>query len=159
MWFRVRFVLLIGMGVVLVLAGCAQAVQLRGQAAFQHAFATNTCAPWDGAATRIVLQQQPVKLSRNPDNGPKATYPNISIDLWLHQPPLNQWISLSDNNGSESACSSQAACQTHKSRIRFSAFTQNIIKGELREALEDGTNRELVYPFKATVYPVRMFCG
>ena len=155
---RPRFELIV-LGLLLILAGCAQAIKPRPEAAFPYAFATNTCAPWDGSATRIVLQRHPIQPGAKNPNGPVESYPSLTIRVWISNPGLNQWISLSNNQGGASACTGPNQCTSKQGRIRFSTFTEKQIEGEFREPLEDGTNRELAYPFKAPVYSIRMFCG
>lgn len=145
---------------VILLFGCAQAVKTSRVLSYKYAFATPSCAPWDGAATHIVLQQkQPIHPDKTSQAGPSASYPHISIHLWMSNPPLNQWIPLSENRGSVSFCTAHSVCENRKSRIRFTVFSERVIEGELHETGDKDSQQELVYPFKATLYPSQVICG
>jgi hypothetical protein len=154
---------------VLILAGFpvwAQAKPGRAEAKFQHAYAHNSCAPWDGPAWRMVLQNEPVMPPKA--SQPVEKYPNYQISLWLSPVPVNRWIQMdqaSAQTGNISWCPAKGKCESVEARVKITRKTEKLFEGELRRVLKDqhpgkaNTGRELVFPFKAPIYPFRMFCG
>lgn len=143
-------------------AAAAKPGAARAQAGFSHAYAHDDCAPWDGRAMRIVIQDAPVA----PTKGlPAPRYPRYSIALWKPEPALRgAWVTLPDDQGGMGAghISYEAGPKRFeqvKGRVLIQERSATRIRGELRLALPDGTGRELVYPFSGPWIESRMPCG
>lgn len=141
----------------------------RPQASYRYAYAHGDCAPWDGAAIRLVLRTAPLPTVA-PGTLPPATYPMYTVSLWTGKPPVGRWFPLpspsagggdGDLTGASSIIEYTAVdkLKNHKGRLRLDAHTSTHLQGELRITLPDGTGRELVFPFDAPILEYRTLCG
>jgi hypothetical protein len=132
----------------------------RAQAGFRYAYAHADCAPWDGAAWRIVIQNDPVLPAQAAR--PVEKYPRYQISLWQSPVPINRWIQIDSagaDTGHLSWCPAEGKCESLTGRVRITRLSEKRIEGELRQRLKDKTGRELVFPFTAPVHPQRVLCG
>jgi hypothetical protein len=154
----------------LLLAQAPGADASRPPATYRFAYAHDDCAPWDGAALRIVLQREPVapvpKAGPSPHGAlPAPRYPHWSIALWQGDPPLNTWIALPGEastgmgSGHIAHATGPQASTARKGRVRIEALTPAVVRGELRVELEDGTGREEIFPFTAPRLKFVALCG
>ncbi len=160
----------LGLGLLMGCAGSGEAdhppaSQPRAVAGFQHAYVHGDCAPWDGPATRIVLQNQAISPSKAEGQLPQETFPLYAISLWTRQPALGRWIELDPDvqgqtGGRVVYCPEQGRCESlEQARVRLERADADGWEGELRLKVGDGSGRELVYPFHAGYVSVRYFCG
>lgn len=134
------------------------AVAVRAQERFGYAYAHRDCAPWDGAAWRIVIQDKPVIMAVKAY--PKSTFPNYSIYLWLSDLPSNKWLKLpAEHKGNITWCSAPNTCEQKTGRVTLTQKSANRLDGELRMNLPDRTGREIVFPFQAQILDFSPFCG
>lgn len=148
----------------------ALASRPRAAAGFQHAYAHRDCAPWDGSAWRIVIQQAPMAPLAPAGTAPRGTlptpaYPHYNVALWMGDPPPGRWIAIpgkADTGMGAGHIGYVTAGPKHepqRGRIRIDARTDAMISGELRVLLPDGSGRELVFPFRAPIVPFTALCG
>jgi hypothetical protein len=133
----------------------------RAQAGFQHAYGEPTCAPWDGAAFSVVIQDAPI-AAHKPGSLPKAAFPHYQVNVWTSKPEIGRWIKLpqpGDRAGTIISCPSAGKCEVRAGRLRLDVFNADRVKGELRVELGDKTGRELVFPFDGPYFHSPMFCG
>ena len=137
----------------------------RAQAYYRYAWATNTCAPWDGAAMLLGIQAKPVTLDPK-TKVPAIAYPTYVIHVWTGKPHLGAWIPLSQysmdqGKGTITHCKANAQdCPAATGRVRFDAQSATELRGELRVSLEKRLQGgEESFPFTAKFYPVQQFCG
>lgn len=156
-----------------MLAGCVQAEKpSRPMSGFQHAFAHSDCAPWDGSAWRIVLQNKPVVLpvpKPKPDwqhqTLPPVAYPHYEISLYTNQLEIGHWLEfpeygeMKEGGGVITYCPAANQCKSQPGRVKITGFTEQAISGELRLHLNDKTGREQVLPFSAPRVPFMALCG
>ncbi|MDB5095686.1 MAG: hypothetical protein JWM80_107 [Cyanobacteria bacterium RYN_339] len=130
---------------------------------FRYAYAHPHCAPWDGAATRIVIQDVPYKVP-GPDKLPVEHFPQYSVALWTGHPEVGRWIEVGPDfakhgGGSISVCPAQGKCDWRSGRVRITKLTPDSMTGELRIDAPGHTGRDQVFTFTAPIIHLRMFCG
>lgn len=133
----------------------------RAPAGFQHAYGQPDCAPWDGRAFSIVIQNAPIGPHK-PDALPLAAFPHYRVSLWVAKPEVGRWIRIgnpSDRQGTIISCPSEGTCQVRSGRLRLDTYTADRVSGELRVDLGDKSGRELVFPFDGPNLHARIFCG
>jgi hypothetical protein len=148
----------------LLLFGAAgPAASARAQERFRYAYAHADCAPWDGAALTIVLQDAPAVPA--PGQGlPAPRYPRYAITLWTGAPPLGRWIALPGEGPKQangSLTESQAADRhaQRSGRVILHRRTGDRLEGELRVRLGESDPRERVFPFSAPLLRYQALCG
>lgn len=132
-------------------------------AAYKYVYIHDSCAPWDGAAIRILLQTKPFPPEK-PHVYPVNAYPSYILNVWPDDPELRsgRWLPLeggsnSDRHGMASWCPKKEQCQHAEGKVRLFKLTRDYIEGEASLQTPDG--KTILLPFKGIIRATMQMCG